>query len=74
MENPILKKGTRLLGGALVSKKPSKNKIKITKIWDAISKNRYCGMGTHNCTIINLGGKREGKNNPSCHTMATMNL
>jgi len=32
MENPILKKGTRLLGGALVSKKPSKNKIKITKI------------------------------------------
>jgi len=30
-------------------------------------------MGTHNCTIINQGGKREGKNNPSCHTMAKMN-
>jgi len=22
-------------------------------------------MGAHNCTIINQGGKREGKNNPS---------
>jgi hypothetical protein len=41
-----------------VSIKPSQNNIKITTILGAIGKNRYYGMGTQNCMIINQRGNR----------------